>query len=195
MQSCSKAPWGLFVLARQCPHDYSIRAGLNLPDKEFRYLRTIIVIAAVHRGFSLKREPLPLTFRHRAGVSPYTSAFALAETCVFGKQFRGLFSCGLLAQATKQTVKRYVSDKNLLMKKIHKSFLKLAESLGNFFASARRQSLFRSYGRYFAEFLSEGSLVGLSLLDSSTGVGLRYGRQKLKINSFSSQSLPQNRYP
>ena len=41
----------------------------------------------------------------------------------------------------------------------------------------RGQSLFRSYGRFFAEFLSEGSLVGLSLLDSSTGVGLRYGWQ------------------
>ena len=80
--------------------DYSIRAGLNLPDKEFRYLRTIIVIAAVHRGFSLNREVLPLTFRHWAGVSPYTSAFALAETYVFGKQFRGLFSCGPIIKLT-----------------------------------------------------------------------------------------------
>ena len=57
------------------------------------------------------------------------------------------------------------------------------------------QSLFRSYGRYFAEFLNEGSLVGLSLLDSSTGVGLRYGRQQPKLISFSSQGLPQNRHP
>ena len=109
--SCSKAPRGLFVLVRtdgiftanalspssslrQCPHDYSIRAGQNLPDKEFRYLRTLIVRAAVHRGFSLHREARPLTFRHRAGVSPYTSTFVLAETCVFDKQFRGLFRCG-----------------------------------------------------------------------------------------------------
>ena len=38
------------------------------------------------------------------------------------------------------------------------------------------QTLSRSYGRYIAEFLSEGSLVSLSLLDSSTCVGLRYGR-------------------
>ena len=111
MQSCSKAPRGLFVLVRtdgiftanalspspslrQCPHDYSIRAGQNLPDKEFRYLRTVIVTAAVHRGFSSHREALSLTFRHWAGVSPYTSTFVLAETCVFGKQFRGLFRCG-----------------------------------------------------------------------------------------------------
>ena len=32
---------------RQCPDRYTIRAGRNLPDKEFRYLRTVIVTAAV----------------------------------------------------------------------------------------------------------------------------------------------------
>ena len=31
--------------------NYAIRAGQNLPDKEFRYLRTVIVTAAVYRGF------------------------------------------------------------------------------------------------------------------------------------------------
>jgi len=36
---------------RQCPDRYTFRAGQNLPDKEFRYLRTVIVTAAVHRGF------------------------------------------------------------------------------------------------------------------------------------------------
>ncbi|KAF1876777.1 hypothetical protein Lal_00043707 [Lupinus albus] len=36
---------------RQCPDRYAFRAGRNLPDKEFRYLRTVIVTAAVHRGF------------------------------------------------------------------------------------------------------------------------------------------------
>ena len=49
------------------------------------------------------------------------------------------------------------------------------------------QSLFRSYGRFFAEFLSESSLVGLGLLDPSTCVGLRYGRQQHKLTSFSGQ--------
>ncbi len=39
---------------RQLPNHYAIRAGRNLPDKEFRYLRTVIVTAAVHRGFSYK---------------------------------------------------------------------------------------------------------------------------------------------
>jgi len=40
---------------RAC-HRYAIRAGRNLPDKEFRYLRTVIVTAAVHRGFGRERR-------------------------------------------------------------------------------------------------------------------------------------------
>ena len=79
---------------RQCPSRYTIRAGRNLPDKEFRYLRTVIVTAAVYRGFSLELSPRPLTFRHRAGVSPYTSSCDLAETCVFGKQSPRPLHCG-----------------------------------------------------------------------------------------------------
>ncbi len=39
---------------RQCGDRYAIRAGRNLPDKEFRYLRTVIVTAAVYRGFNSK---------------------------------------------------------------------------------------------------------------------------------------------
>ena len=43
---------------RQCPDHYTIRAGRNLPDKEFRYLRTVIVTAAVYWGFN---SMLPIT--------------------------------------------------------------------------------------------------------------------------------------
>ena len=39
---------------RQCPDRYTIRAGRNLPDKEFRYLRTVIVTAAIHQGLNSK---------------------------------------------------------------------------------------------------------------------------------------------
>src|SRR5580700_2247772 len=85
---------------RQSFDRYAIRAGRNLPDKEFRYLRTVIVTAAVHRGFRSERKLIPLTFRHRAGVSPYTSTFVLAETCVFGKQLHGFLSCGPLTLST-----------------------------------------------------------------------------------------------
>ena len=82
---------------RQCPSHYAIRAGQNLPDKEFRYLRTVIVTAAVYWGFGSMLAHVPLTFQHRAGVSPYTSACALAETCVFAKQLLGPILCGLLS--------------------------------------------------------------------------------------------------
>ena len=82
-------------LLRQCPSRYAIRAGRNLPDKEFRYLRTVIVTAAVYWGFGSLLSQFPLTFQHRAGVSPYTSSFDLAQTCVFGKQSLGPILCGL----------------------------------------------------------------------------------------------------
>ena len=112
MPSYSKASWGLFVLLRvgriftaisispgpslrQCSDCYAVRAGRNLPDKEFRYLRTVIVTAAVHQGFNSRREPILLTFWHWAGISPYTSAYAFAETCVFGKQLPEVFRCAL----------------------------------------------------------------------------------------------------
>jgi hypothetical protein len=47
--------------SRQCPDRYAIRAGRNLPDKEFRYLRTVIVTAAVYWGFSSKLLPYGMT--------------------------------------------------------------------------------------------------------------------------------------
>ena len=78
MPSYSKAPWGLSVQSRvtciftgisispgpslrQCPSRYTFRAGRNLPDKEFRYLRTVIVTAAVYWGFNsdLRIAPKP----------------------------------------------------------------------------------------------------------------------------------------
>ena len=110
----SKAPWGLSVLSRvtgiftgttispggllrQCPDHYAFHAGQNLPDKEFRYLRTVIVTAAVHWGFNSMLAHLLLTFQHRAGVRPYTSSFEFAEPCVFDKQSPGPLRCALLA--------------------------------------------------------------------------------------------------
>jgi hypothetical protein len=148
--SCSKAPRGLFVLARvtriftgtsispspslrQRPDRYAIRAGRNLPDKEFRYLRTVIVTAAVHWGFGSRREPLPLTFQHWAGVSPYTSPYGLAETYVFGKQSPGPAPCGHSA-LQRRTLTRAVA---LLIPKLRS---------------------------YFAEFLNEGYLDHLRVL-------------------------------
>ena len=121
---------------RQFSDRYAIRAGRNLPDKEFRYLRTVIVTAGVHPRFGSRLAPLPLTFGHWPGISPYTSPYGLAGTCVFGKQSPEIFSCG---------------------------------------PADAGQALLRTYGRFFAEFLNEGYLVRLGLLDLFTCVGLRYG--------------------
>lgn len=46
----------------------------------------------------------------------------------------------------------------------------------------QRQALSRSYGRFFAEFLEDISLVRLGLLDPTTCVGLRYGTTMLNPN-------------
>ena len=71
---CSKGSRGLFVpsrvigiftdttispgsRSRQRPDHYTIRAGRNLPDKEFRYLRTVIVTAAVPH-LSISHSPV-----------------------------------------------------------------------------------------------------------------------------------------
>ncbi len=43
-----------------------------------------------------------MTFRHRAGVSPYTSSYDFAETCVFVKQSLGPFHCGPLELPTRE---------------------------------------------------------------------------------------------
>jgi hypothetical protein len=76
ISACSKGSWGLSVLLRvrgifttttispgrwlrQCSSRYAIHAGRNLPDKELRYLRTVIVTAAVYRGFGRELRPKP----------------------------------------------------------------------------------------------------------------------------------------
>ena len=77
---------------RQCPDHYTIRAGRNLPDKDFRYLRTVIVTAAVYWGFNSLLAHLLLTFQHRAGVSPYTSSSIWQRPVFLIISCLGLFS-------------------------------------------------------------------------------------------------------
>ena len=81
MPGYSKAPRGLFVLVeigrvftaiaispseglRQLLTRDAFRAGQNLPGKELRYLRTVIVTAAVHRSLTLMQLTL------RSATSP-----------------------------------------------------------------------------------------------------------------------------
>jgi hypothetical protein len=117
----SPSPW-----SRQCPSRYTIRAGRNLPDKEFRYLRTVIVTAAVYWGFGSELRGASVTLI-RGGLarncfltaptrlfittpltpplnlpapgrcqSLYVVLIDLAETCVFSKQSPRPFHCGPL---------------------------------------------------------------------------------------------------
>src|SRR5271157_2034429 len=86
-------------LPRQSLYHSTIRAGRNLPDKEFRYLRTVIVTAAVHRGFSSGLRPafaelspcfnLPAPGR----CHPLYVVFDFAESCVFVKQLQSAIHC------------------------------------------------------------------------------------------------------
>src|ERR1700742_2000876 len=74
----SKGAWGLSVLLRvdgiftatsispslrlrQRPSRYAVHARRNLPDKELRYLRTVIVTAAVYRCFGRQLQDESLT--------------------------------------------------------------------------------------------------------------------------------------
>ncbi len=87
IQSYSKGSWGLSVFPRgdciitnistslslrrrQCGHRYAIRAGRNLPDKEFRYLRTVIVTAAVYWDFNQELAPHHLIFQQGQASHP-----------------------------------------------------------------------------------------------------------------------------
>ena len=100
MLSCSKGSRGLFVPSRvigiftdttislssrlrQRPDHYTIRAGRNLPDKEFRYLRTVIVTADIHGGLDQKLAQPAFTFPHWSRVTPYTSSLGLRTDLCF----------------------------------------------------------------------------------------------------------------
>src|SRR6267154_4708623 len=114
MLSCSEGAWGLSVplrvtgvftdttispssWLRQRPDRYTIRAGRNLPDKEFRYLRTVIVTAAVYWGFSsaLRSYPLtpPLNLPAPGRCQALYFIFRFRKPCVFVKQSPGPFLC------------------------------------------------------------------------------------------------------
>ena len=59
--------------------------------------------------------------------------------------------------------------------------------LGNFNCgpSCEGQTLLLTYGRFFAEFLGDLSLVRLALLELNTCVGLRYGPHIFMLRGFS----------
>ena len=139
----------LSPLWRQCPDRCAIRAGRNLPDKEFRYLRTVIVTAAVHWGFSseLRSEELTPPFNLPAPGRRQTLYVVLLtlQSPVFLVNSRlGLFSATPFGS-------------------IRKVF------------HLMRAHLLPKLRWQFAEFLNKSSLTRLGILSQSTCVGLRYG--------------------
>src|SRR4030081_2688312 len=156
---------------RQSIYHSPIRAGRNLPDKEFRYLRTVIVTAAVYRGFDSRLAPLLLTFRHRAGVRPYTSSCEFAEPCVFAKQSPppGLCPLDLVAQA-----------KGLLIPKLRRQIAEFLQHsslkrLGMLYQSTCVGFGYGLYGGYFLEPLRclQNPITADNLRNSSPPVGPR----------------------
>ena len=95
----SKGPRGLSVLLReggiftatsispslrlrQRPIRYAVHARRNLPDKELRYLRTVIVTAAVYRCFGRELQDESLThFLNIPAPSRRHSVYILLRVC------------------------------------------------------------------------------------------------------------------
>ena len=64
---------------RQCPDHYTIRAGRNLPDKEFRYLRTVIVtLATLHSPVFLVNSCLDLFSAPRSREDPLFRSYGVS---------------------------------------------------------------------------------------------------------------------
>jgi len=62
--------------------------------KEFRYLRIVKVTTAVYGGLSWLPKQPSMTWPYRARVSPHTSYYYFARTCVFAKQSLPPITCG-----------------------------------------------------------------------------------------------------
>jgi hypothetical protein len=135
---------------RQQSDRYAIRAGRNLPDKEFRYLRTVIVTAAVYRGFDSQLCP-------RSGLTAPLNLPAPGRRQTLYVVFMTLQSPVFLVNSRLTLFSATPSCYRC--KILHTNGAPLIPKL-------RGQ---------FAEFLNERSLVRLRILILPTCVGLRYG--------------------
>ena len=139
---------------RQRGDRYAIRAGRNLPDKEFRYLRTVIVTAAVYRGFESG-----LRLRRRLPGLRIGASLALTPPL------------NLPAPGRRQSV--YVVCKTshrpmFLVNSRHHHFSAAPRGWTCKTSSPRRAPLIPKVRGYFAEFLGQSSLERLGLFIPST---------------------------
>jgi hypothetical protein len=73
----------LSISLRQRPTRYAIHAGQNLPDKGFRYLRTVIVTAAVYWGFNSTLCAYALTSPiNRPALGRRQTIYVLFRVCI-----------------------------------------------------------------------------------------------------------------
>ena len=115
MLSCSKGSRGLSVplrvigiftdttispssRLRQCPDHYTIRAGRNLPDKEFRYLRVDYSYGRRLPGLQFKASlamTSPLNLPAPGGCQAVCFIIKLRTALCFVKQLPGYILCAL----------------------------------------------------------------------------------------------------
>ena len=147
---------------RQQGSRYAIRAGRNFPDKEFRYLRMVIVTTAVYWGLNsplrtcVLTGPLNLPAPGRR-QSVYINLTVFARTCVFDKQSLPSILCDPHQQHTEKGMQ-----------------------------PARAPLLPKLRGQ-FAEFLNHSSPERLSIFNLTTCVGLGYGPYTHIARGFSRQ--------
>jgi hypothetical protein len=101
-----------YIIQQVAPDTPDVPAFSQILLRQQSHLRTVIVTAGVHPRFGSRLAPLPLTFGHWPGISPYTSACAFAGTCVFVKQSLDVFRCGLACarQALFQSYGRCIAE-------------------------------------------------------------------------------------
>ena len=128
-----------------------MRVG-TYPTRNFATLGPLLLrppfTGASVAGFPVISSPTSLTFRHWAGVSPYTSACAVAETCVFGKQSLEPAPCGPLGLTARRHSRPTLAGRPFS----------------------------RSYGANLPSSLTEDHSSTLRVFPLPTSVGVRYGR-------------------
>ena len=146
---------------RQLRSRYAIRAGRNLPDKEFRYLRMVIVTTAVYWGLNSQLRPYGLTGPLNLPAPGRRQSIYINLTSSHGPVF--------------------------LINSRFPLFSATPQRLTPQGCSRRRAPLLPKLRGHFAEFLNHSSPERLSIFNLTTCVGLGYGPYTHIARGFSRQ--------